>query len=117
MGKFISQERYDECAAQRLLLVPVENPVWTLNSETGCWSCDFGDYRGWTHDASIGDMNFTYWEVGRKIVNELFGAGRMHVQYGIVPNVTFDDTKRMVEACVAADREKRRLKEEHEAAL
>jgi hypothetical protein len=71
----VTPEKIAECEALRASFVPQE-PVWT---DTGLsWSADFGDYSAGIFPLGAG----WYYAVGRKIVNEWFGAGARHVSYG-----------------------------------
>ncbi len=103
---FFSKERYAECAALRATYVPCD-PVWTATSEGGL-RCDFGDYSAVVYFTSFGG-GWVYWEVSKKVVNELLGVGRQHVMYGY-DGETFERAKVLCAGAVADDRRKTQLR-------
>ena len=99
--KLISDKCRAECEAIRATYAP-QDPVWT-ETESGGVRADFGDYVAWAHEVTPPGI---YWEVGKKIVNELFGPGRMHVIYGY-DGETIENAKRLATEAVARDRKQR----------
>lgn len=113
MIKTFTPERAAECEAIRATYKPLAAPSWSEKEEPDHWSGDFGDYNAGVFP--IGGFELTdgtivprmiRWSVGKKIVNEWFGPGDLHVGYGDAATVEL--AKEAATQAVVADRERRR---------